>query len=437
MRLLFIKILLLVGLYSFAQPNDFNTYYGIFMEGYNNKNLSKMKEGSESLIQHFPDEFAGYYLHSFYQMCTNNLNEAQVEIDKAYNIDPLSPYPYMVQSYLYSINNQIDVAEKNMYYAVQLRSHNSLNDIYNDISVLEHFTQKDFTALKSSLTKITNDGVMNPTLAREFDQCFIGASKGTPCNTVDALAAKFNALKNPNPIINKIVPFTKAINFYTNGNVVECLKQFDVFLNLTKNDKSLAWKRSYIYWFRSILKNDSYDERGALLDINSALEEYKILGFASFQLASIELHKIHVLKSFGDKQQEKLQMAYQLEQTANKLNSDYFKAKAYNSIGAYHLMDGTQADKAKSGEYLTKAYNLAKNVNDVYLTREVNANYIIIKAKQGLYADAERITEETAQGYIKDGIFDEAQNLYNNLGFIFYNRNDYQNAIVQFEKVLR
>lgn len=112
MRLLFIKILLLVGLYSFAQPNDFNTYYGIFMEGYNNKNLSKMKEGSESLIQHFPDEFAGYYLHSFYQMCTNNLNEAQVEIDKAYNIDPLSPYPYMVQSYLYSINNQIDVAKK-------------------------------------------------------------------------------------------------------------------------------------------------------------------------------------------------------------------------------------------------------------------------------------------------------------------------------------
>src|SRR5690606_10592544 len=100
---------------------------------------------------------------------------------------------------------------------------------------------------------------------------------------------------------------------------------------LTAGDPSMAWKRSYAGWFLSILKNDRYDARGALLTINSALEGYQHIGFPSYQLASMQLHKIYVLDGVGDKQEEKLQMAHQLEQTADRLNSDYFKAKAYNS----------------------------------------------------------------------------------------------------------
>ncbi|MEZ4852784.1 CHAT domain-containing protein [Flavobacterium sp.] len=434
MRLTILKIMLCIGLYSYAQPNSFNDYYGLYMQGYNTKNLDKMKEGSKLLTIHFPDEFAGYYLNTFYQICNGNVNQAQTEVVKAFNIEPISPYPYMVQSYLYFVQNNLVLAEKNLNYAVQLRSHKSLDDIYNDVTLLEYFTKKDFSSYKNWLTKISSNGTMNPALALAFDQCFVGVSKGTTCNNIDVLAAKYNAMPMANPILNKMVPLTKAVNFYINGNVAECKKQFDVFLNQTQNDKLFAWKRSYVLWFRSILKKESYDERGALVDINAALDEYQNLGFVSNQLASMQLHKIHVLADLGDKKQEKLQMAYQLEQTANQLNNDYFKAKAYNSIGAYYVLDGPQADLAKGGEYLTKAYNLAKKLNDNYLSREINSNYIIVKARQGLYADAQRITEETAQAEIKEGIFDEAQNLYNNLGFIYFNIKDYKNAISQFEK---
>lgn len=429
-----LKAMLLVGLYTYAQPNDFNTYYGIYMEGYNSKNLAKMKEGSELLIKYFPDEFAGYYLNAFYQICSGNPEQGQIEVNKAFNIDPVSPYPYMVKSYTDFVTGDIGSATKNIHYAIQLRSHNSVTDIDNDIDLLAYFTNKDFSGFKNMLRQTVDQGAMNPTLAKEFDICFTGAIKGTPCDKIDMLSAKFNAMKYPNPVINKIVPLTKAVNFYTLGNIAESRKQFDTFIAETQGDKSLTWKRSYALWFRAIMKGDAYDERGALIDINTALSEYSDIGFASNQLAWMQLHKIHVLGNLGDKQQEKLQMAYQLEQTAIRLDSDYFKAKAYNSIGAHYLMDGSQADLGKSGEYLTKAYNLAKKVNDVYLTREVNGNYIIIKAKQGLYAETEHITEETAQGYIKENLFAQAQNLYNNLGFIFFNRNDYPHAIDQFEK---
>lgn len=417
-----------------AQPNAFNDHYAKYMEGYDTRDLSKMKAGSESLRTLFPDEFAGHYLHAYYQICAGEVDKAQTLANRAYAIDPLSPYPYMVKAYAAFVADNTDAAIKNIHYAVQLRSHKNLDDIHKDIETIAFFTKKDFSSFDNILTKLQGEGVMNPDLALEFDQCFVGVTKGTPCDNIDVLAAKFNAMRYPNPMVNKLVLLTKAVDFYVKGNIADTKKQFDVFLDVTKGDKTMAWKRSYAGWFLSILKNDEYDHQGALLAINRALADYRELGFPSNQLASLQLHKIHVLGNLGDKQQEKLQLAYELEQTANQLDNDYFRAKAYNTIGAYHLFDGAQSDRNKSGEYLTKAYNLATKINDVYLTREVNTNYVIIKAKQGLYADAERITEETAQGYIEESLFSHAQNLYNNLGFIFYDREAYTHAIGQFEK---
>src|SRR5690606_37202429 len=417
-----------------AQPNAFNDHYAIYMEGYAARHLSKMKAGSEQLMRDFPDEFAGYYLHAFYQLCTGDAGQAAQEAEKAFRIDPISPHPYLVKSYIAFAGGDSEQATQQLHYAVQLRSHKSLDDVRTDIAVLKHFTKADFQRFDDMLAEVEREGVMNPSLALRFDQCFVGASKGTPCDNIDALAAQFNAMKYPNPHIQQIVSLTKAINYYSLGNRVESEKQFETFLTLTAGNPSMVWKRSYAGWFLSILKNDRYDARGALLTINNALDGYQHIGFPSYQLASMQLHKIHVLDGIDDKKEEKLQVAHQLEQTANGLNSDYFKAKAYNSIGAHYLLDGATPDMGKSSSYLTKAYQLAKQVNDPNLTREVNGNYIIVKAKQGLYGEAARITEETAQGYLQDSIYDQAQNLYNNLGFIYFNNKSYPEAITQFEK---
>lgn len=433
MKSFLVSIFLLVVFFSSAQPNNFNDYYAVFMEGYNNKNLTKMKEGSELLKLNFPDEFAGYYLSSYHYICSGNLKEAQIESNKALNIQPLLSYSYYTQAYIHFLNNNTIEAEKSLYFAVQFNTEKSPDAIFKDIDLIGYFLNKDVSSLKGKYSKIFHT-YNNPELALQFDQCFNGSIKGNACDKIDQLAAKYNTLQPVNPLISKLVPLVKATSFYAKGNITECKKQFETFLNNSKANQALYWQRSYAYWFLSILKRDSFDERGAFLDINAALEEYQNLGFSSYQLANMQLHKIHVLKRLGDKKQEKLQMAYQLEQTANALNNNYYKAKAYNSIGAHYLLDGPQPEMNKAGEYLTKAFNLAKSINDKDLSREVNSNYIIIKARQGLYSDAQRITEETAQGYIKDKIYDQAQNLYNNLGFIYYNRKDYNNAIVQFEK---
>lgn len=332
------SIFLLVVCFSFAQPNGFNDYYAVFLEGYNNKNLPKMKEGSELLILNFPDEFAGYYLNSYYHICSGNLKQAQVESNKALNIQPLLPYSYYTQAYIHYLNNNVSEAEKSLNFAVQLNTDKNPDAIFKDMDVIGYFLSKDISSLKGKYSKIFHT-YNNPDLALQFDQCFNGAIKGTPCDKIDQLAAKYNTLQPVNPLISKLVPLVKATSFYAKGNITECKKQFETFLNNSKANQALYWQRSYAYWFLSILKRDSFDERGAFLDINAALDEYQNLGFSSYQLANMQLHKIHVLKRLGDKKQEKLQMAYQLEQTANALNNNYYKAKAYNSIGAHYLLD--------------------------------------------------------------------------------------------------
>ncbi len=433
-KLLLIFFLISAGCYENLHAQGFNEYYAVYNEGYNNKDLAKMKQGSELLMKNLPDEFAGHYLNSFYLLCAGNADQAQIQINKALNIEPLSPYPYMAQAYIHFVNNKVDLAVKNLTYAVQLRSHPTYDDIYKDLNLLASFSNKDFSTLKNTLNQLTEQGVKNPSLAQKFDECFSGTMKGKACNDLDELAAKFNAMPNANPNIMKMLPLAKAVKFYSNGNIAASKTQFETFLRVTEDDPLMYWKRSYANWFLSILKKNSFDDRGAFLSVNTALQESIKLGFSSAQLANILLHKIHVLKDLGDRQQEKLEAAFQLEQTANTLNNNYYRAKAYNSIGAYYLMNGAQAEISKGGEYLTKAYNLAKTVKDVPLTREVNGNYIVIKAKQGLYAEVEKITEETAQGYIKDKLYNDAHNLYNNLGFIYYKNKNYTGAITQFEK---
>lgn len=230
--------MLFVGLCSFAQPNNFNDYYAVFMEGYNNKNLTKMKEGSELLMLNFPDEFAGYYLSSYYHICSGNLKQAQIESNKALSIQPLLPYSYFTQAYIYFLSNNIAEAEKNLNFAVQFNTEKSPDAIFKDMDVIGYFLGKDISSLKGKYSKIFHTH-NNPDLALQFDQCFNGAIKGTACDKIDQLAAKYNAMQTVNPLILKLVPLAKATSFYSKGNITECKKQFETFLTLSKGNSAL------------------------------------------------------------------------------------------------------------------------------------------------------------------------------------------------------
>lgn len=424
-----------VGVFSFAQTKSFNDYYNRYIEGYKSNDLVKMKEGSEGLMINFSDEFAGYYLHSYYQILKGDLNAAQLASTQAINIQPLMPFPYFTEAYIHFLNGNTEKAMQNLEWAMQLTTSQNAQETIDDMVKIESFTKKDLSPLKNKWLSYYQNKTLNINKAIELDNCVNGIlTQGKKCANLDAQFAYYSGQRNANPLFQKMLPLLKAVTFYYGGNTNESINQFDYFLEISKNDPALVGKRSYAMYFLSVIKNNSFNKPGALVTINEGLNELLKLPYPTLSLANMQLHKITVMVKMENKQQEKLQTAYQLEQTATKINNDYFKAKAYNSIGAYHVFDGPQAERGKAGTYLTKAYNLAKKMNDANLMNEISGNLVIIKAKQGLHDEAKKLTEEAVANSLKENDFAGAQNLYNNLGFLYYNQKDYTNAISQFEK---
>jgi len=435
MKNLFVLFFVLGSVFCFSQSNGFNDYYNNYLEGYTSNDLSKMKENSEKLMINFSDEFAGYYLHSYFQILKGDLNAAQLASTQALNIQPLMPFPYLTQSYIEFLNGNTEKAFQNLEWAGQVATSGNVQETIDDMVKIEMFTKKDLSLLKNKWLSYYQNNTVNINKAIELDNCVYGIlTQGKKCANLDALFSYYSSQRNANPLFQKMLPLLKAVTFYYGGNTSESNNQFEYFLEISKNDFALASQRGYALYFLSVIKNNSFNKPGALVNINDGLSEKLKLPYPTLALANMQLHKIQVLAKMENKQEEKLQTAYQLEQTASKINNDYFKAKAYNSIGAYHIFDGPQAERAKSGTYLTKAYNLAKEINDQSLIHEISGNLVVTKAKQGLHDEAKKLTEEAVAYSLKENDFAGAQNLYNNLGFLYYNQKDYKNAITQFEK---
>lgn len=429
-----ILILLFCVTNIWAQP-DFNAFYNTYLEGYNNKDLSKMQAGSEGLMTYFSDEFAGFYLNSYYQILKGDLNQAQQTTIQATNIQPLMQYPYFTQAYIDFLNGRKEASFIILEWAAQLSTFQTADDIIKDIENIEFFAKKDLTALKDKWKQFYNAGIVNNNRALALDDCINGVfTTGKSCNNLDAQFATYSSMKPQNPIFQKMLPLVKAVSYYYGGKTNESIKQFEIFIEISKNIEALSWKRSYALNFLSVIKLNSFDNRGALLHVNEALMEYAKLPFSSLLQANMQFHKMNVISNIDDKSEEKVQLAYQLEQTANKIDNDYFRARAFNSIGAHYFFSNDPTEQKKANENLAKAHAIAKKINDPELTNSVNGNYVLVKANQGLFAEAIQISEELAQYQLAEKKWQKAQNVYNNLAFVFYKQKDYANAINQFEK---
>src|SRR5690554_7614477 len=145
-------------------------------------------------------------------------------------------------------------------------------------------------------------------------------------------------------------------------------------------------------------------------------------------------HKINVLNTLETQNEEIIQTAYQLEGIANQINNDYYKAKAYGTIGTRNFFSLDPEEKAKAHSYVMKAYTIANQLNDQALIQSTKNNYALIKAEQGFYTEASELIEEVAQDYLANKEYQKAQHAYNNLGAIFYKKEDYINGNQQFEK---
>ena len=433
-----IKYSIIIMLFCVAKSwsqQDFNSYYNEYLDGYNNNDLPKMKTGSEGLMKHFSNEFAGFYLNSYYHILSGDLKQAQTANSQAMNIQPLMQYAYYTQAYIDFLNGNSESALKNLDWAMQLCTFPTTTDILKDLDKIELITKRDLSVLKSKWNSYYEKNAINVTKATTIDQCINGVFvQGKKCDNLDAQFAYYSGLDNPNPLFNKMLPLVKAVAFYYGGNANESIRQFETFIKVSKDEPSLYWKRSYALYFLSTLKSNSFDSRGSLLNINEALSEYAKLPYPSVSLAGMQMHKINVVDDLGNKAEEKIQMAYQLEQTANKIDNDYYRARAYNVIGATNFFSRDPTEKQKATDYVIKAYNLAKKINDEGLINSTSENYAMVKAKQGFYDEAIQITEGVAQRYLNKKQYQKAQNSYNNLGYIFIFQDDFKNAVPQFEK---
>jgi CHAT domain-containing protein len=428
-------LFIVFGCASVYSQANFDSFYNLYLDGYKTNDLAKMKSGSESLMSNFSDEFAGFYLNSYYQILKGDLKQAQLSTTQAINVQPLIQYAYFTQSYIDFLANNKASAFKNLEWAMQLSTFSSSKDIIEDIEKIEFFTKKDLSELKNKWNSYYQTNAVNVNKATNLDLCVSGIfTSGKKCENLDKQFADFSSKSHSNPLFQKLLPLLKAVTFYYGGKTNESIKQFENFLEVSKNDSSLIAKRSYALYFLSVIKNNSYNSSGALVTINDGLSEYAKLPFSSLAFANMQMHKILVLKMIGDQKEDKLQMGFQLEKTAKNINNNYFLAKAYNSIGSYYFMDGLQSEMSKGSDYLTKAYNLAKTLNDKDLINSVGANFAMVKVKQGLYADALKINEEIVQEYLKNNKLIDAQNLYNNMAFVLTLKKEYKEAIIEFEK---
>ena len=145
---------LIVCIYEVTAQKSFSEYYNHYLEGYNTNDLTKMKNGSEDLMTHFSDEFAGFYLHAYYQILKGDLALAQRANQQAMNIQPLMEYPYYTQAYIDFLNGNKEAAMQNLEWAAQLCTFKTPDDILKDMEKIESFSNKDFSSLKKHVAKL-------------------------------------------------------------------------------------------------------------------------------------------------------------------------------------------------------------------------------------------------------------------------------------------
>ena len=361
--------------YRFTAQNTFNDYYNQYLDGYNTDDLSKMKKGSEDLMTYSSDEFVGFYFNAYYQILKGDFAAAQNANNQAMNIQPLLEYSYYIQTYIDFINGNNTAAMQNLEWAAQLCTFNTADDIIEDMSRMERYTNKDFSALKTKWQSYFQNNKINSQKSFQLDGCVTGIlTQGKKCADLDQLFAYYSSLPNSNPIFQEILPVLKAISLYYGGNAKGSKQEFEKFIELSKNNPKLYWRRSHALLFLSTIKDNSYDARGALLDINEALADYKNLVYPSLQQANMTLHKMNVLSRLDTQQQDIIQTAYQLEQIADKIDNDYYRAKAYGTLGAQNFFSLDPTEKTKAQSYVMKAYNIAKKLNDEKLLASVKNN---------------------------------------------------------------
>ncbi|WP_417871098.1 CHAT domain-containing protein [Winogradskyella sp.] len=425
-----ISLILLLLLSLFTKAQNAQKAQEKFSQGYDTKNVALMDVGADEYIKYNSDNSFGYIFKAFAAISKNDLTTAKRYAKTANQMFPMESANYTLASYIAFLEGNTSEASKLMHYAFQLSPDvKGAASTKEELDILAELTGKDFSALKTiaeNAEKATPGAIQN---FNNYNACVGQWYEGKSCDPSQYL--KVWASYSPsNPLLKDFANATQAIAYYYAGQFDLAKPKLEEAINsqhLNPYTKALCFER--LTWY------DRYDLNKTFLYANKGLAEIDKLGFPTLTKADLLFRKSQIVGDMG-KRDEMLQLAQELLALATELGNDYHIINANNLIGAYYVMKPGSNSTSLANKHLGEAYVLASKRNFEDQKMKAAGNYAVVQFKIGNRSKAIELNNEVYDYHLKTENWSSAQTAANNIGFMFYMKNDYANAAEQFQKAV-
>ncbi|MAN28901.1 MULTISPECIES: CHAT domain-containing protein [Mesonia] len=416
-----------------CKAQDYNETVQSFQQYYKVDDLAGMKQIAHQLVQYYPDDYAGYAFAAYTSLLENKLSEAEINLQSVQILNPADLGSYSIAAYAAFLNGNPQEAEKLMNYAFQLKTNTAvLSEILEDISQLERFLQKDLAALKTVAQEADKNTSGAISAMKIYADCTAAWWQKKECAITETLNY-LNSQKFKNEEIIAQIQFNRASAYYDTQQWDQAQKAYQQFLELPIVKKGhLGFAAAH-----SLLRLSYFDADGELIiaKANQGLNYIEGLLNTSFIQCELLMRKMHAYAELNDLE-NKFASAQHLLSKAEKINFTFAALKAKNTIGAYYIESRKPGAAGLAYKYLFEAYNESLKFNEPDLQSEIATNYALALWKRGEKSRAKQMVEKEYEYSLKNAKYLDAQNLANNLAFMFYMNEDYGQAAELFEKAI-
>ncbi len=435
-RVLCIVMLMSGVLFSQNIKPEYGQLINQYNQAYDNRSFRGMKTNAEKLIEHYPDDYAGYALYGYFLICRGQNNRAAPYFDTMKYLNPLDNATNSLLSLYHFLMKDMQGAE----YYLQ-RAFITATEQHPETGIIEDAEVVSEMAYRNDLNAyidLVNDTAKNYTTtkaAQNYFACIQQMMQGKPCDDIYNAIAELKT-QTPNlKILEPLSLYAKGASYYINLNDAKAKSTLDQFLENSKNLEDLAYYRASAYFFKSEIYAAGYNYQSALLNINKALAELDNIPLdIGFNL--LLTFKKMMRHSDLNQPQQNLQASYDLLNLAKSMDNKTYQVQALNNIGSHYLNSALPNERQKAAEHLIKALYMAKKNGYTHLENKVRGNYTLVLWQQGRRQEAKENSDVLFKNFVEQGQYADAEVTANNLGFMFYIDGDYQNAANYFKKAV-
>lgn len=428
MKIYLIIIIALLSCFSFAQSSE--DAQKQFFTAYEAKDAVGMNKAADLFMKVASDNSYGYVFKSFAQLSQGNIKQAEKYAKIANAIYPGESNNYLLLSYVDFAQGESESAKKHLAYSYQLSDDSSgASSTHKELDMLTEMSGIDFSGMKAMATEVEKISPGSAQNYLDYSSCVNKWYAGEDCN-VEKVLTKWNSFPYKNPLLPDYVTATRGIAFYYAGKFDKARIDLEKAIKstfLNPYAKAMAFEKLATY-------DRSNANRGILL-VNQGLEEAKKIGALTLTEADLLYRKALITNQLGQ-EPEALKIASELLTKAQQLGNDYHIINAQNIIGSYYVMQQAPGSTQKAMQHLGEAYKLAHQRNFEDQKMKAATNFAMVQFKVGNEAEAVRLNNMVYDYNIKKEDYFDAQNVANNLGFMFFYKKNFSKAAEQFRKAV-